>query len=185
MTNLLSVQSGLPLEESIPNSDPIPLFAPVDIQPMHPILVCSQIVFDGDKRPKHPSGKLFCFVPPSSDHILKMESSRFIDCTILKSMMVPEPCYGVVFTLHILGSILKKELYEVTISDFPACTCIGFRYMCTSTLGNPTKRWVLCKHLYFILQNRMFCTIDDAFIHCPGWIVNEVWLLMSRMEKGE
>ena len=185
MTNLPSVQSGLPLEESIPNSDPIPLSAPVDIQPMHLILVCSQIVSDGDKRPKHRSGKLFCFVPmPSSNHILKMESFRFIDCTILKSMVVPEPGYGVVFTLHIPGLILK-ELYKVIISNFSTCTCTSFCYMCTSTLGNPIKKWILCKHLYFILQNRIFCTVDDAFIHCPDWTPNEVRLLMSRMEKGE
>ena len=105
---------------------------------------------------------MFRFVPlPSSNHVLKMESSKVIDCTVLKSMLVPEPGYGVVFTLHTPGSILK-ELYKVTVSNFPACTCRGFRYMCTSALGNPTKKWILCKHLYFILQNCMFCTVDDA-----------------------
>ena len=177
MTNLPSVHSSLPLEKSLPNKDPIPLSTPIDFQPM-------PIVSDDEKRPKHRSGKLFRFVPlPSSDHILKMESSKVIDCTVLKSMVVPEPNYGVVFTLHIPGSILKKELYEVTISNFPACTCRGFRYMCTSALGNPTKKWILCKHLYFILQNRMFCTIDDAFIHCPGWTPNEVCLFINKMEN--
>ena len=181
-----SVQSGLPLEESFLNSDPIPLSALVDIQPMHPVSVCSQIVSDGDKIPKHRSSKLFRFVPmPSSDHILEMESSKFIDYTIFKSMVVPKPSYGVVFTIHTFGSILKKELYEVTISDFLACTCRGFHYMCISAFGNLTKKWILCKHLYFILQNRMFCIVDDAFIHCPSWTFNEVRLLMSRMKKGE
>ena len=102
--------------------------------------------------------------------------------TVLKSMLVLEPDYGVVFTLHTPSSILK-ELYEVTVSNFPACTYRGFRYMCTSALGNPTKKWILCKHLYFILQNRMFYTVNDAFIHCPGWTTNEVRLLMSRMES--
>ena len=141
---------------------------------------------DGDKRPKHRSGKLFHFVPlPSSDHLLKMESSKVIDCTVLKSMLVLEPGYGVIFILHAPGSILKKELYEVTVSNFPACSYRGFRYMCTSALGNPTKKWILCKHLYFILQNRMFCTVDDVFIHCPGWTTNKVRLLMSRMESGK
>ena len=129
---------------------------------------------------------MFRFVPlPSSDHVLKMESSKVIDCIVLKSMLVPEPGYGVVFTLHTLGSILKKELYKVIVSNFPACNCRGFRYMCTSTLGNPTKKWILCKHLYFILQNRMFCTVDDVFIHCPGWTTNKVRLLMSWMESGK
>ena len=183
-TNLPSVHSSLPLEESLPSNDPISLSARIGVEPMVPVPVCSQIVSDSDKRPKHRSGKLFCFVPlPSSNHLLKMESSKVIDCTVLKSMLVPEPGYGVVFTLHTPGSILKKELYEVTVSNFPACTCRGFRYMCTSALGNPTKKWILCKLLYFILQNRMFCTVDDVFIHCPGWTTNEVRLLMSRMES--
>ena len=127
---------------------------------------------------------MFCFVPlPSSNHLLKMESSKVIDCTVLKSMLVPDPGYGVVFTLHTLGSILKKELYEVTVSNFPACTCRGFRYMCTSALGNPTKKWILCKHLSFILQNHMFCIVDNVFIHCPSWTTNKVRLVMSRMES--
>ena len=181
--NLSSVHPGLPLEESLSNNDPISLSAPVGIEPVVLVPVCSQIVSDGDKRSKHRSGKLFRFVPlPSSDHLLKMESSKVIDCTVLKSMLVPEPGYGVVFILHTPGSILK-ELYEVTVSNFPACTYRGFRYMCTSALGNPTKKWILCKHLYFILQNRMFCTVDDVFIHCPSWTTNKVRLLMSKMES--
>ena len=183
MTNLPSVHSGLPLKKSLSNNDLIPLSAPIDIEPMVLVPVCSQIVSDGDKRPKHRSGKLFRFVPlPSSDHMLKMESSKVIDCTVLKSMLVSEPGYGVVFTLHTPCSILK-EMYEVTVSNFPDCTCRGFQYMCTSALGNPTKKWILCKHLYFILQNCMFCTVDDAFIHCPDWTPNEVLLLMRRMEN--
>ena len=116
---------------------------------MHPILVPSPIVYDGDKQPKHLSGKLFLFaVVPSSDHILKIDSSSSLECTIVKSMKVPEPSYGIFFTVIIPRSILKK-LYEVKIFNFPACTYRGFWYMCP-TLGNPSK-WILCKHLYFIL----------------------------------
>ena len=114
-----------------------------------------------------------------------MESSSSIECTILKSMKVPKPGYGIVFTVITLGSISKKVLYEVSISDFPACTCRGFWYMCASALGNPSKKWILYKHLYFILQNRMCCTVGDTFIYCPGWTPNEVRLLMGRMVQGE
>ena len=121
---------------------------------------------------------------PSTDHYLKMESSRAIECIVLKSMMVPEPGVGVVFTIITPGSI-SKELYEVTVSNFPSCTCRGFRYMCASALGNPSKKWILCKHLYLILQIRMYCTADDSFIHCPGWTANEVRLLMGRMDQAE
>ena len=47
-TNLPSVHSGLPLEESLPSNDPISLSAPIGIEPMVPVHVCSQIVSDGD-----------------------------------------------------------------------------------------------------------------------------------------
>ena len=149
-------------------------------------MIRSPAISDGDNRPKHRNGKLFCFVVvPSTNHYLKMESPRSIECTILKSMMVPEPGHGVVFTVITPGSISKKELYEVTISDFLSCTYRGFRYMCASALGNPSKKWILCKHLYFIFQICMYCTIDDSFIHCPGWTANEVRLLMGKMEQAE
>ena len=65
-------------------------------------------------------------VVTSTDYILKMESSKSIDCTILKSLKVLEPCLGVVFMVITSGSISKKECYEVTISAFPACTYKGF-----------------------------------------------------------
>ena len=184
VAELIGAKSGLPsevLSDIVPN----PLSSTVDVRPINPELIRSPAISDGDRRPKHRSGKLFRFVAvPSTDHYLKMESSRAIECTILKSMMVPEPGLGVIFTVITPGSI-SKELYEVTISNFPSCTCRGFRYMCASALGNPSKKWILCKHLYFILQIRMYCTADDSFIHCPGWTANEVWLLMGRMDHAE
>ena len=183
---LESIVASLPLEESPLTFASAPFLVDLDIQSLHPVGVSSPVILDGDKRPKHRSGKLFRFVSvPSTDHILKMESSSSIECTILKSMKVPEPGYGIVFTVITPGSISKKVLYEVSISDFPTCTCRGFRYMCASALGNPSKKWILCKHLYFILQNRMCCTVGDSFIHCPGWTPNEVRLLMGRMVQGE
>ena len=182
VADLGGAESGLPLEvllDVVPN----PLSSVVDVQPINPELIRSPAISDDDRRPKHQSGKLFRFVAvPSTDHYLKMESSKAIECTVLKSMMVLELGLGVVFTVITPGSISKKELYEVTISNFPSCTYRGFRYMCASVLGNPSKKWILCKHLYFILQIRMYCTADDSFIHCPGWTANEVRLLMGRMD---
>ena len=167
--DLVFVEADLPLGESALTLASTPFPANLDIQSLHPVGVSSPIVPEGNKRPKHRSGKLFqFFAVPSTVHILKMELSSSIDCTILKSMKVSEPCYGIAFTVIILGSISKKVLYEVTISDFPAYTCRGFQYMCASALGNPLKKWILYKHLYFILQNRMFCTIGDTFIYCLG-----------------
>ena len=173
VAELGGAESGLPSEvllDVVSN----PLSSTVDVQPINPELIRSPTISDGDRRLKHQSGKLFRFVAvPSTDHYLKMESSRAIECTVLKSMMVPEPGLGVVFTVITPGSI-SKELYEVTISNFPSYTYRGFRYVCASALGNPSKKWILCKYLYFILQIRMYYTADDSFIHCPGWTANEV-----------
>ena len=176
--DFVSEDLDLPLQELLTHVASVPPSPAVDLQSLYAVGVSSPVVYDGDKQPKHQSRKLFQFVAvPSANHILKMESSSSINCTILKSMKVPEPGYEVAFTLITFGSIFQKKLYRVTISDFLVCTCKGFR--------NPSSKWILYKHLYFILQSHMFCTIDDAFIHCPGWIPNEVGLLMGRMEHAK
>ena len=184
VVELPAAQTSL-LSKVLSNVAPNPSSSIVDVQPINPELVRNLTISDSDKQLKHRSGKLFQFVAlPSVDHIFKIESLKSIECTILKSMMVPEPGYGVVFIVITPGSILK-ELYKVTISDVPSCTCKGFRYMCTSALGNPSKKLILCKHLYFILQICIYCTIDDVFIYCSSWTANKVRLLMGRMEEGE
>ena len=144
--------------------------------------ISPQVLSDGDRWPKHRSGKLFRFVVvPSTDHILKMESSKFIDCTILKYLKVLELDLEVIFSVITPRSISKKEYYEVTISTFSAYTCKSFQYICGYALENPFKKWILCKHLYFILQTQMFCTLEDTFVHCPGWTLNEVRQLIGRI----
>ena len=151
VAELLGAESGLPSEVLL-NVAPNPLSSSVDVQPINPKFIQSLAISDGNKRRKHRNGKLFRFVAvPSTDHYLKMESSRSIECTVLKSMMVPELGQEVVFTV-IASSSISKELYEVTISDFPNCICRGFRYMCASALGNPSKKWILCKHLYLFCR---------------------------------
>ena len=83
---------------------------------------------DGDKRPSIRNGKVFRFVPhPSTDHLKKIEEHRKLDCTILKYVKVPSPGYGAVLTVITPRSLDKKELYEVSISNFPACTCKSFK----------------------------------------------------------
>ena len=175
MTDVPFAKVAMPPQQSLP----LPLHGPsssaVDVCFGYSDSVSPQVLSDGDKRPKHRNGKLFRFVAvPSTNHILKMESSRSIDCTILKSLKVLVPGLGVIFSVITPRSITKKECYEVTILTFPACTCKGFRYMCSYALGNPSKKWILCKHLYFILQTQMPCTTEDTFIHCLGWTLNEV-----------
>jgi hypothetical protein len=63
--------------------------------------------------------------------------------------------------MHTPGSIAKQQLYEVTISDFPACKCLDIVSMKSYALGNSWKKWMYCKHIYFILQRYMGCTKDD------------------------
>ena len=133
----------------------------------------------GDKQPKFQNDKVFYFVVvPFANHVSKIESSKSIDCTILKLLRVLVPRYGVIFTIVMLRSMLKKELYDGTISNFLTCICTGFGYIYTSALGNPKKKWILYKHLYFILQNHMFCTSTNNFIHCFGSPLSEVRLFI-------
>ena len=136
---------------------------------------------DGDKHPSIRNGKVFRYVPhPSTNHLKKMEEHMKLDCTILKYMKVPSPRYGAVLTVITPGSLDKKKLHEVSISNFPACTCNSFKFMCTRALGNKKHKWMPCKHLYFLLQEHFSCTEEDVFIHCLGWTPNEVKLLLCR-----
>jgi hypothetical protein len=137
----------------------------------------------GDSRPTMRDNKAFRFVAdPSPDHFSKMAKSIDIDCTVVKFLKVPAPGYGIVYTVHTPGSVAKQQLYEVTISDFPTCKCLDFISMKSYALGNRKKKWIYCKHIYFILQRCMGCTKEDKFIHCPAYTFNEVILLLDRAD---
>ena len=106
-----------------------------------------------DMRPKMRDSRLFHFVvEPSPEHCAKMAFAKDIECKVLKYLKVPLPGYNIVYVVHTLGSIAKQQLYEVTIGDFLACTCIDFMSMKASALGNGKKKWICYKHIYFILQ---------------------------------
>ena len=128
---------------------------------------------DGDKRPTRRDGKPFQFVSqPSTKHLKKMEETWSISCSIMKYVKVPEPEYGVVITICAPGSLDRKELYEVSISDYPSCSCPDFKFI--KVRANRKRKWMPCKHLYFLLQQHFSYTEEDVFIHCPGWTLNEV-----------
>jgi hypothetical protein len=55
--------------------------------------------------------------------------------------------------------------------------------MKATALGNMRKKWICCKHLYFILQHFFGCTTKDKFLHCPAWTFNEVKLLLGRADE--
>jgi hypothetical protein len=140
----------------------------------------------GDIRPTLRERKPFRFVSePSSEHMTKMVRSREIPCTSVKILKVPPPGYGVVYTVFTPESVEKQQLYNITIGDFPSCSCLGFLTMKTSALGNGQKKWIYCKHIYFVLQRFMGCTIDDTFVHSPAYTFNEVQMLLKRAEAIE
>ena len=134
---------------------------------------------DGHKRPTRWDGKPFWFVPqPSTKHLKKMEETQSISCSILKYVKVPVLGYGVVITIYTSGSLDRKELYEVSISDYSSCSCSDFKFM--KVRANRKRKWMPCKHLYFLLQHHFSCTEEDVFIHCPRWTPNEVKLLLGK-----
>ena len=102
-----------------------------------------------------------------------MEENRSISCAIMKYVKVPVPVYGVVITIYTLGSLDRKELYEVSISNYPSYSCPDFKFMKVRA----NRKRMPCMHLYFVLQQHFSYTKEDVFIHCPGWTPNEVKLL--------
>jgi hypothetical protein len=63
----------------------------------------------GDIHPTIREGKSFCFVPqPSPEHFARMDRAKTIECTIVKYLKVPPPRYGIVYTVHMPGSIAKQ-----------------------------------------------------------------------------
>ena len=92
---------------------------------------------------------------------------------MLKYVRVPSP-------IITRGSLDRKELYEVLISNFPTCNYKHAKFMSTRSFGNKKHKRMQCKLLYFLLHEFFCCTEKDVFIHCPRWTSNEVKLLIGR-----
>ena len=134
---------------------------------------------DSDKRPSRRDGKPFQFESqPSTEHLKKMKETWSISCSILKYVKVPVPGYRVVITICTPGSLDQKELYELSILNYPSCSCPDFKFM--KVRANRKRKWMPCKHLYFLLQQHFSCIEEDVFIHYYGWTPNEVKLLLER-----
>ncbi len=73
----------------------------------------------------------------------------------------------------------NTKQYELKIGNFQTCICVDFITMMASSLGGCGK-WVHYKHLYFILQNVMYCGQTENFIHFLAWSWNEVQCLKSH-----
>ena len=104
MTGVLCTKVAIPPQH-------VPSSSAADVRSIYSNSISPQVLSDGDRRPKHRSRKLFRFVAiPSTDHILKMESSKSIDCTILKSLKVPEPGLGVIFSVITPMSFRRRNV---------------------------------------------------------------------------
>ena len=129
-------------------------------------LLHKQSGLGGNKRSTRRDEKPFWFVSqPSTKHFKKMEETESISCSILKYVKVPTPEYGVVITICTSGSLDRKELYEVSISDYPSCSCPNFKFM--KVTANWKWKWTPCKYLNFLLQQHFSCTEEDVFYSLP------------------
>ena len=109
-----------------------------------------------------------------------MIDNRSIDYKILKYVRIPNPGYGVILIVCTPNSVDQKTLYEVCISNYPSCSCPDFKFM--KSRANRRRKWLPCKHLYFVLHEHFACTKEDVFVHCPGWTSTKVKLLLDRAE---
>ena len=119
-----------------------------------PLSIWKSLSISGDYRLIFREGKRYQFVPKPTVQYKKMEEFRDIHCTILSFTLVLILGYDIVFIVETPSSIENQEMYQVTLSDFSACTCLGFVSIKGAALGNGRKKWIICKHLYFVLQSR-------------------------------
>ena len=116
----------------------------------------------------------------SSEHVKKMEDNRNIDCKILKYVKVLSREYWVVLTICTFNSFDQKLFHKVSTLDCPSCFCPDFKFM--KSKANRKRKWLPCKHLYFLLQKHFACSMDDVFIHCSRWILNKIKFVLDRVK---
>jgi len=71
----------------------------------------------------------------------------------------------------------NQRQYEVTIGNFLTFICFDFVTILLGSWGRQRK-WVPCKHIYYVLQHVMFCGEFEIFIHFPTWSCNEFCCLL-------
>ena len=92
------------------------------------------------------------------------------NCQVTNVIAIPYPGYGVVITLN-SG---KGNVYRITITDIPSCTCPSFVKMMSGALRKRLQ-WIYCKHVYYILWYlyKMDYKVD-TFMHAPSYSYNKV-----------
>ncbi len=97
----------------------------------------------------------------------------FTQCTIFPVIDVLSPRYGWIYNI-----LIDDKGYDVTIGNFPWCSCVYFVTMLVGFLGS-CGVYVRCKHVYNVLQTIMFYGLTKKFIHHCTWI----WVEVQRLLK--
>jgi hypothetical protein len=92
---------------------------------------------------------------------------------------VPPPGYGQIYNI-----ISDDKRYDVTIGNFPRCSCVYFVTTLASSLGGHGV-YVQCKHVYHVLQTNMFYGFTKEFIHHCTWSWDEVQRLLKCSKAFE
>jgi hypothetical protein len=115
---------------------------------------------------------------PSLKQTNNCASALTVKGEIHEVTMIPQPGYGCIITLN-SGLHPRIQQYQITISDFPECSCHNFKEMLTKA-KRQRGQWANCKHLYFIFN--VICKLDaqsDLYIHAPSFSFNEVKCILE------
>jgi len=130
---------------------------------------------NSDRVPTIRSGKSVRRNPkaPGEAHRNQWESARNVKVTIVGVNLLPYPSLGAIVVLQ-SGVEPTTNTYNITLCNFPACTCPHYHSMTSSAIGR-RGMYVNCKHLYYVF--RFLCKLDykvDTFIHAPTLSMDEV-----------
>ncbi len=124
---------------------------------------------------KHDNKIILC-ASPKKDNDNKRLFGKHLKATILRMQEVPNPGYGWVYSIESNGGMMTMT-YEMTIGLIPNYTYHDFVSMLTNSKNK--RKFVPCKHLYFIFKTWMFCDHKtNDFINQPTLSINEVKKLL-------
>ncbi len=98
----------------------------------------------------------------------------FFQYTIFLVVDVPSLGYKQIYNI-----LLNDERHNLTIENFPRCSCVYFVTMLVGSLGGPDT-YVQCKHVYHVLQLIMLCGFTKNFIHYCMWSWDETQCLLQH-----
>ncbi len=99
---------------------------------------------------------------------------------VLRATKTPPPGYGHIYIFSSCPPPSRKQ-YEMMIGNFLTYTYVDIITMMASSLGGRGRGWVHCKHLYFIIQNVMYCGQMENFIHFLTWSLNKMQCLTNHV----